>query len=177
MKRKNNKGFTLVELLAVIVVLAIVMLVVADRVGDAMLQSRGNSFALQIKSLQREMEKVCAMNNEILVGDENIPDSVIGIIKSGNLSYVNSGTDDKGETIIYVVASSDENTKSKFANIKLTEDVKKLNGVKCGNGDVACKTSDTPVSYPLTDLTDDTVKKTWLRQPSVSFNISCPISQ
>lgn len=44
MKRLNKKGFTLVELLAVIVILAVIMLVGANAISAVMRSSRANSF-------------------------------------------------------------------------------------------------------------------------------------
>lgn len=51
MKRLNKKGFTLVELLAVIVVLALLMVVAANSVGTALDNSKK-------KTLQTEAQKV-----------------------------------------------------------------------------------------------------------------------
>lgn len=47
MKRLNKKGFTLVELLAVIVILAVVMLIAVTAVGPLMAKSRKSSLATE----------------------------------------------------------------------------------------------------------------------------------
>lgn len=44
---RNKKGFTLVELLAVIVVLAVVMLIASSGVGSAMTKARKSSLAIE----------------------------------------------------------------------------------------------------------------------------------
>ena len=179
MKRRNDKGFTLVELLAVIVVLAIVMLVVADRVGDAMLKSRGNSLALQIKSISREVEKECAMNNEIK------PDRVREIVESGNLTYAGymkadnniTGTDSVtklADDIVVVQAVKG----SKFANIMETDDIKNLKKsvskvTKASDGNTKLSAV---VSGNTIGADAGTKAKNWLREPALYFHVSCPIS-
>ena len=125
----NKKGFTLVELLAVIVVLAIIMLVVANRVGDAMKSSRGNSIVLQAQSIQKEMNQYCILNN--VVSESNI-DTKLPTENSFELTYVkDSLTEENGLAKFKVKAEK----RSKFANIKYPEgtmpsgiDFDKVNG-------------------------------------------------
>ena len=155
---KNKKGFTLVELLAVIVVLAIVMLVVADRVGDAMLKSRGNSLALQVKSLSREVEKVGAMDNQITT------EQIKKIVSSGDLNflgYIKAGTGNFDNDVIVVQAQKG----SKFANISYTKDIEDLGTlVKEYNAKGIIKDDGTL-----------NTNKTWLREPIIYFETTVPV--
>lgn len=50
--KKNNKGFTLVELLAVIIILALIMVIAIPSILDTMNQARKESFYLYAQSLQ-----------------------------------------------------------------------------------------------------------------------------
>ena len=155
---KNKKGFTLVELLAVIVVLAIVMLVVADRVGDAMLKSRGNSLALQVKSLNREVEKVGAMDNQITT------EKINEIVSSGDLKYlgyIKAGTGNFDNDVIVVQAQKG----SKFANIAYTKDIEDL-------GTLAENYIDNNLVLNTDSLKD---KKEWLREPIIYFETTVPV--
>ena len=54
MKKRN--GFTLVELLAVIVVLAIIMIIAIPAVLDVMNNARKSSFALYIEKVVRDVQ-------------------------------------------------------------------------------------------------------------------------
>ena len=51
MKRLNKKGFTLVELLAVIVVLALLMIVAARAIGNTMTESKERAIKAEAKKL------------------------------------------------------------------------------------------------------------------------------
>ncbi len=48
---KNNRGFTLVELLAVIVILAVIILIASNNVGSIMIDARKNALALEGSTL------------------------------------------------------------------------------------------------------------------------------
>ena len=65
-KRLNRKGFTLVELLAVIVVLAILVLLAMPRVTSMMEKSRVNSFAVEANEIAKLAET--AYNDKVLNG-------------------------------------------------------------------------------------------------------------
>ena len=57
--KRNKKGFTLVELLAVIVVLAIIMIIAIPQVMDSMASAKKNSLLVEArKVLNKTMEKV-----------------------------------------------------------------------------------------------------------------------
>ena len=55
--RLNKKGFTLVELLAVIVVLALLMVVAGSSIGSALTNSKKSSLRLEAKKLYDGLEK------------------------------------------------------------------------------------------------------------------------
>lgn len=66
---KNKKGFTLVELLAVIVVLAIIMIIAVPSVLNSMTDARRNSFAVYgeklINSAQAQAQSAAMVNGTI----------------------------------------------------------------------------------------------------------------
>lgn len=66
---KNKKGFTLVELLAVIVVLAIIMIIAVPSVLNSMTDARRNSFAVYgeklINSAQAQAQSTAMVNGTI----------------------------------------------------------------------------------------------------------------
>lgn len=66
---KNKKGFTLVELLAVIVVLAIIMIIAVPSVLNSMTDARRNSFAVYgeklINSAQAQAQSTSMVNGSI----------------------------------------------------------------------------------------------------------------
>lgn len=64
MKRLNKKGFTLVELLAVIVVLALVMLIATRAVLDQVKTAKGKSAIVQGEALRREINNACIINDD-----------------------------------------------------------------------------------------------------------------
>lgn len=141
----NKKGFTLVELLAVIVVLAIIMLVVANRVGDAMKSSRGNSLILQAQSIQRDMNQFCILNNQISKTD------IKNKIENGNydLYYAETSCSDSSSNACFVVKAEQG---SKFANINKPD------------------ASESPVGIKLVEGEGEV----YLKTPSVEITLDCP---
>ena len=164
-KLLNKKGFTLVELMAVIVILAIIMLVVANRVGEAMKNSRTNSFVMQVESMQREFEKECVMNNkitqtkieEILAGSDLTKQSVPGAPASDITLKAIDG--------------------SKFANVnfdRITLGELTVKGVKLYPNPDSADAGDDVSSDELDDW-KATYKTSWNQNPQVTITISCPI--
>ena len=160
---RNKKGFTLVELLAVIVVLVLIMIIVANKVGDAMLEARANALVIQVTSLSRELEKEGAIKNTIPI------ETVNNTVEDGNLTYLgclkagtkidNSGKSFKNDIIVMQAQQG-----SKFANIKFTPNMEKYDVFfyKKGNSIL---------------IGDSSVKnnKEWLRQPIVYIESTVPI--
>lgn len=100
---RNKKGFTLIELMAVIVILAVVMLLVANRIGNTSKDAKGRSFYLEVKSIKRNIDQKCLLNGTLTSED----------LKENNSSDINVKVDDKDNTKIIVSATE----KSKFNNI------------------------------------------------------------
>ena len=74
MKRLNKKGFTLVELLAVIVVLAVIMVIATQVIGNVMAKSRADSYASTVKAIRKGAETACTMDGYI--DEENLKANV-----------------------------------------------------------------------------------------------------
>ena len=65
MKKTLNKGFTLVELLAVIIVLAIVILIATREITRQMNETKGRALVTQAQALQRDFNNRCMLNGKI----------------------------------------------------------------------------------------------------------------
>lgn len=86
MKKLNKKGFTLVELLAVIVVLALLMVVAASSIGSALDNSKKKSLVSEAKKLYTNITseaKSLAMTNTLT--SDNITKVYKG--KDGDFKY------------------------------------------------------------------------------------------
>ena len=60
---KNKRAFTLVELLAVIVILAIILVIAVPRVNDYIVQSKRKTFMNSAKNIARQLEYINIENN------------------------------------------------------------------------------------------------------------------
>ena len=100
MKKLSKKGFTLVELLAVIVVLAILVLLAMPRVTSMMEKARINSFTVEANEIQKVAQTV--YNDHLLSGTDDASGGIAcytvdALIDGGYLDK------DKGEVIGAVV--------------------------------------------------------------------------
>ena len=96
MKKRNNKGFTLVELLAVIVILAIIMIIAIPSVLTTMSTARKKTFEeFGVKSLNEAEKKTLNLQ---LLGDSGVSNCEIYSIKD-DLGLSNTG-DYKGFVLI-----------------------------------------------------------------------------
>ena len=78
----NNKGFTLVELLAVIVILSIILVIAVPSVNRYIKQSKEKAYKVQISELLDAVESYANMNNEILPeNDDEIIKITLGQLK------------------------------------------------------------------------------------------------
>ena len=100
MKKLSKKGFTLVELLAVIVVLAILVLLAMPRVTSMMEKARQNSFTVEANEIQKVAQTV--YNDHLLSGTDDAKNGVAcytvdELIDGGYLDK------DKGEVVGAVI--------------------------------------------------------------------------
>ena len=68
MKKLNKKGFTLVELLAVIVVLALLMVVAASSIGSALENSKKKALNIYADRVSEKAKELC-MSSYLLDGN------------------------------------------------------------------------------------------------------------
>ena len=113
----NKKGFTLVELLAVIVILAVIILIAINAVLPQMERARKNSFADEIMNYAKAAETKYVTESQ--EGD------VEGDISAGicyNLSELHgeyvTKNDDKYAGIVIIQKRSNSNIYDKYAYIK-----------------------------------------------------------
>ena len=125
---KNKKGFTLVELLAVIVVLAIIMVIATQQVSNTIKKSRANSYFETVQSIRKGMQTACANDNS--VNGTTIEDYVE--YSDVTVKYVEaSDTKDKeGNTVHnpahFEISPSDS---GKFKNMDINELSKNANSI------------------------------------------------
>lgn len=111
MKKMNKKGFTLVELLAVIVVLAIIMVIATQQVNSTIKKSRGNSFYETAQSIRKSMQTVCATDNQIST------DTLNAAIEASDVTVkVISDAGNSGLQSEYGYVTVEANPGGKFAN-------------------------------------------------------------
>ena len=82
---KNKNGFTLVELLAVIVILAIILVIAVPKITDTIKNSKIASFESSAKTIAAQAEKK-KMENEIL--DNTNPINCNNLVKLSNSDYI-----------------------------------------------------------------------------------------
>lgn len=111
MKRLNKKGFTLVELLAAIVILAVLMLVGAQAVGGIMRSSRANSL---LSSLDMAVKQA---NMKIAAGELTTTGSALkDVLNYNEKDYkVWAKTD---ENFKYLITSVETVAGSGFASVR-----------------------------------------------------------
>ena len=117
---KNKKGFTLVELLAVIVVLAIIMVIATQQVGKSINNARANSFVESYQMIVKQANLFISQDDAVTCGgtDETTCLSYYNLSDDYDLS-VTTGT--SGYDIV-LKPSSD----TKFKNLDLDEKTKKI---------------------------------------------------
>ena len=63
----NSKGFTLIELIGVVVILAVILILTRPIIGTMMINSKKNAFEIQVKNLavSLETEKLKNLNLDV----------------------------------------------------------------------------------------------------------------
>ena len=99
-KGKSRKGFTLVELLAVIVVLAIILVIATVSVNNVVKKTRTEAYIKSAQIIRNEIEAICTMDEELT--EDAIKDAIdfpgirIAICKDASNVYI-SGPDEDSE--------------------------------------------------------------------------------
>lgn len=143
---KNKKGFTLVELLAVIVVLAIILVIATMSINKTVKKARTDSFYETANIIRKTSKNICSLNGsmdlESLKDALDYSDKDISIEievekdETGNIKYV-----------IYVIGKKD----GEFEKIDL-DNLKNNNNIYNVVKDANAITFETPCSYkPIVD--------------------------
>jgi prepilin-type N-terminal cleavage/methylation domain-containing protein len=106
MKRMNKKGFTLVELLAVIVILAILMAIAATNIGPVIDNSRRSSMRTTAQQIIDAVRLQLTSNYELFPGAYCFTPSILdsGGVSApfgGEYAYCSSGTGEKIGSGVY----------------------------------------------------------------------------
>ena len=126
---KNKKGFTLVELLAVIVILAIIMVIATQQIGKVIAGARADSFVESYQMVAKQVKTFIATDQTVCTGTSCADDFGLSSDYSLKVETVPAtGTSITGYKITLSVASTisggDTTYTGKFANINLNEDGK-----------------------------------------------------
>ena len=99
---KKKKGFTLVELLAVIVILAVILIIAMPKISDVIKNSKEASLETTAKLIASQAEKKYT-ENQVLDGSGTIKCSDVAKISSNDYESCNITFDDKGNAKVTIV--------------------------------------------------------------------------
>ena len=140
MKKKN--GFTLVELLAVIVILAIILIIAMPKISEVIKKTRLSSLEATAKMIINSAEKKYT-ENQVLEQGTNIGCSDVAKLNENDYGTCNITFDDKGNASVILNGKKD----GKFDNLTCSGTKSNLT---CGEGETKtyrkCTTSDTLVN-------------------------------
>ena len=117
MNKKKIKGFTLVELLAVIVILAIILIIAMPKISDVIKNSKEASLETTAKLIASQAEKKYT-ENQILDGSSAIKCSDVAKISDADYESCNITFDDKGNAKVTIVG------KGKFEGLQVVDGTK-----------------------------------------------------
>ena len=99
---KKKKGFTLVELLAVIVILAVILIISMPKISDVIKNSKEASLETTAKLIASQAEKKYT-ENQVLDGSGTIKCSDVAKINDADYESCNITFDDKGNAKVSIV--------------------------------------------------------------------------
>ena len=99
---KKKKGFTLVELLAVIVILAVILIIAMPKISDVIKNSKESSLETTAKLIASQAEKKYT-ENQVLDGSSSIKCSDVAKISNADYESCSISFDDKGNAKVSIV--------------------------------------------------------------------------
>ena len=114
---KKKKGFTLVELLAVIVILAVILIIAMPKISDVIKNSKEASLETTAKLIASQAEKKYT-ENQILDGSCTIKCSDVAKISNADYESCNITFDSKGNAKVTIVG------KGKFDGLQVVDGTK-----------------------------------------------------
>ena len=114
---KKKKGFTLVELLAVIVILAVILIIAMPKISDVIKNSKEASLETTAKLIASQAEKKYT-ENQVLDGSSTIKCSDVAKISNADYESCNITFDDKGNAKVSIVG------KGKFEGLQVVDGTK-----------------------------------------------------
>ena len=113
----KKKGFTLVELLAVIVILAVILIIAMPKISDVIKNSKESSLETTAKLIASQAEKKYT-ENQVLDGSSAIKCSDVAKISSNDYESCNISFDSKGNAKVTIVG------KGKFEGLQVVDGTK-----------------------------------------------------
>ena len=114
---KKKRGFTLVELLAVIVILAVILIIAMPKISDVIKNSKESSLETTAKLIASQAEKKYT-ENQVLDNSSTIKCSDVVKINNTDYESCNITFDDKGNAKVSIVG------KGKFAGLQVVDGTK-----------------------------------------------------
>ena len=114
---KKKKGFTLVELLAVIVILAVILIIAMPKISDVIKNSKESSLETTAKLIASQAEKKYT-ENLVLDNSSTIKCSDVAKISNADYESCNITFDSKGNAKVSIVG------KGKFAGLQVVDGTK-----------------------------------------------------
>lgn len=98
---KNNKGFTLVELLAVIVILAVILIIAVPKVIDTIENTRNASFESTAKLIVAKAEEKVMENETLNINEDMACDNLVKLNDKDYSDCVITTADDNIKVSLY----------------------------------------------------------------------------
>ena len=114
---KKKRGFTLVELLAVIVILAVILIIAMPKISDVIKNSKESSLETTAKLIASQAEKKYT-ENQVLDNSSTIKCSDVAKINDTDYESCNITFDDKGNAKVSIVG------KGKFEGLEVVDGTK-----------------------------------------------------
>lgn len=112
MKKRNQKGFTIMEMLIVVAIIAILVAIAIPTFNSALTKSKEAADVANIRAAYAEVMVDYMMN------DATAPTSKTVVDKAGTLNYPGNITSEDGDKVVTYTATKLENSKETDTNKK-----------------------------------------------------------